>query len=93
MRRKQEAAWPALTPFRCRSIEADAKHRAEIHINVEQGSWGRGPRPGVLICFVLFFKFLFICFLFWLLWVFVAARGLSLVAVSRRYSRVAVCGL
>ena len=30
---------------------------------------------------------------FWLLWVFVAACTLSLVAVSWGYSRVAVCGL
>ena len=31
--------------------------------------------PGFLFCFVF-------CFVFWLRWVFVAARGLSLVAVS-----------
>ena len=32
-------------------------------------------------------------FLSWLCWVFVASRGLSLVAVSRDCSLVAVCGL
>ena len=39
---------------------------------------------------LLFFKFYLF---FWLHWVFVAARGLSLVAVSRGYSFVAVRGL
>ena len=32
-------------------------------------------------------------FFFWLLWVFVVARGLSLVAESGGYSLVVVCGL
>ena len=68
MRKKQETAWPALPSFRFSSVEADAKLRAEVHINVEQGSWGRGPRPGVLICFV----FLVFIYLFFVL----AALGL-----------------
>ena len=32
-------------------------------------------------------------FFFWLLWVFVVGRGLSLVAESGGYSLVVVCGL
>ena len=36
---------------------------------------------------------IFFFFLSWLCWVFVASRGLSLAAVSRDYSLVAVCGL
>ena len=42
----------------------------------------------------LFFKFLFIylCMYVWLRWVFVAARGLSLVAVSRVYSSLQCAG-
>ena len=44
---------------------------------------------------LFFFKInLFILFIyFWLCWVFVAAHGLSLVAVSGGYSSVAVRGL
>ena len=39
---------------------------------------------------------MFICLsiiYFWLRWVFIAARGLSLVAPSRGYFAVVVCGL
>ena len=36
--------------------------------------------------FIYLFIYLFILFYFWLHWVFVAARGLSLVAVSGGYS-------
>ena len=43
----------------------------------------------IKICFVLFFKFIY---LFWLCWVFVAARGLSLVAASRGYSSLRCTG-
>lgn len=39
------------------------------------------------------FKNFFVFIYFWLRWVFVAACGLSLVAVSEGYSPVAVCGL
>ena len=39
---------------------------------------------------LLFFKIYFIYF--WLRWVFVAARGLSLVAVSRAYSSLRCAG-
>ena len=39
----------------------------------------------------IFFKELFIYF--WLHWVFIATRGLSLVAASGGYSLVVVCGL
>ena len=43
---------------------------------------------------VLFFFFNLInVFLFWLHWVFIAARGLSLVVASRGYSLVEVHGL
>ena len=40
---------------------------------------------GFLLCFFSFFFFL-ILFIFWLLWVFVAVHGLSLVAASKGYS-------
>ena len=39
----------------------------------------------VLKCFI-FYIFLINLFYFWLRWVFVAARGLSLVVASRGYS-------
>ena len=42
------------------------------------------------MCVCFFFKFLLFI---WLCWVFVAARRLSLVAVSGGYSLLAVCGL
>ena len=41
---------------------------------------------GVLGCFIYLFIY------FWLCWVFVAAHGLSLVAVSRGYSSVRCVG-
>ena len=42
----------------------------------------------------LLFGFLFVCFIyFWLRWVFIAARGLSLVAGERGLLFVAVHGL
>ena len=49
---------------------------------------------GVCVCvvpvwclFVFFYKFIYLfVFYFWLRWVFIAARGLSLVAESRGYS-------
>ena len=44
-----------------------------------------------LLLSILFLNILFINS--WLYWVFVATRGLSLVAVSRGYSLVAMCGL
>ena len=42
----------------------------------------------------LFFlnKFIYLCIYFWLRWVFVAARGLSLVAVSGGYSSLRCAG-
>ena len=45
----------------------------------------------VLVCFV-FKIFLFISFYFWLCWVFIAVRGLSLVAASRGYSLLLCTG-
>ena len=42
---------------------------------------------------IYFFKVLFFIFFCWLYWVFVAPRGLSLVAVSRGYSLVELHGL
>ena len=43
--------------------------------------------------FVFFFKInLFICFYFWLCWVFVAVRGLSPVAASAGYSSLRCTG-
>ena len=56
-----------------------------------RGQWNREPRNSpTQTCPVEFFKKLFI--LFWLRWVFVAARGLSLVAVSRGYSSLQCTG-
>ena len=46
-----------------------------------------------LICFLYLSEYFLSIHCFWLHWVFVAARGLSLVAESRGYSLVAVCGL
>ena len=37
-------------------------------------------------CFWVFLKFIYLFIYFWLHWVFLAARGLSLVAASRGYS-------
>ena len=42
--------------------------------------------PHLKILFKFFFKDLLYLFIFWLCWVFVAVRGLSLVAASRGYS-------
>ena len=42
---------------------------------------------------ILFFFLINLFIYLWLPWVFVAVRGLSLVAVSGGYSVVAVCGL
>ena len=42
--------------------------------------------------FLYIWIYLFICFYFWLHWVFVAARGLSLVAASRGYSSLRCAG-
>ena len=44
-----------------------------------------------LVVLLLFFN-VFICFYFWLCWVFVAARGLSLVAASGGYSSLRCAG-
>ena len=41
---------------------------------------------------VYFLKIQFFFFFFWLCWVFVAVKGLSLVVVSRGYSLVAMLG-
>ena len=50
--------------------------------------------PCHLKCVILFFKLhCYIFTYFWLHWVFVAACGLSLVAVSGGSSLVVVCGL
>ena len=46
---------------------------------------GHSESFGMLKMFFFFFN-LFICFYFWLCWVFVAVRGLSLVAASGGYS-------
>ena len=43
-------------------------------------------QPPQLIIFIYLF-------IFWLCWVFVAVRGLSLVVASGGYSFIAVCGL
>ena len=42
--------------------------------------------------FSFFLIYLFLCIYFWLYWVFVAARGLSLVAASRGYSLLRCSG-
>ena len=48
-------------------------------------------RPSVYVC-VLIYSFFFLFFLFWLRWVFVAVRGLSLVAASGGYSSLQHAG-
>ena len=52
--------------------------------------------PTILFFFkaegVLLFLFIYLCIYFWLCWVFVAARGLSLVAVSGGYSSLRCAG-
>ena len=42
--------------------------------------------------FLYIYKFIYLLFFFWLCWVFVAARGLSLVAVSEVYSSLQCMG-
>ena len=56
---------------------------------LNQKLWGVAP-SGLGFCFVLIFNYLFIYF--WLRWVFVAERGLSLVAVSGGYSLLRCAG-
>ena len=46
---------------------------------------------GLLAIFFFFFKQIYL-FIFWLLWVFVAVRGLSLVAASGGYSLLQCVG-
>ena len=47
-----------------------------------------------LSLFLFFFNiFIYLFIYFWLHWVFVAARGLSLVAASRGYSSLQLCEL
>ena len=41
---------------------------------------------GVKHCSLFFYMYICLLIYFWLCWVFIAARGLSLVAVSRGYS-------
>ena len=50
--------------------------------------------PSIIICyFVIYYLFIFYKFIyFWLRWVFVAARGLSLFAESRGYSSLRCAG-
>ena len=48
---------------------------------------------GNYFLFIYFFKLLFIYFYFWLCWVFVSVRGLSLVAASRGHSSSRCVGL
>ena len=52
------------------------------------------PAVRKLLSFSFFLKFIYVFFFFfWLHWVFVAVRGLSLVAVSGGFSCVAMRGL
>ena len=44
-----------------------------------------------VFCFVLFFSFIYL-FIYWLRWVFLAVRGLSLVAASGGYSSLRCAG-
>ena len=60
--------------------------------SLQSGSLHVAPTLLLANCVTLLvFKKLFIYF--WLHWVFIAACGLSLVAVSGEYCLVAVCGL
>ena len=54
------------------------------------GSLGQGLYAGVN-CLLFLYKFIYFIY-FWLRWVFVAARGLSLVAVSGGYSSLRCAG-
>ena len=54
----------------------------------KQEETARVERPGRTLPFYLFLKFIY----FWLHWVFVAERGLSLVVVSRGYSSLRCSG-
>ena len=56
--------------------------------------WASGMFKLRTVCCCCFFKFLFIyLFIFWLCWVFVSVRGLSLVAASRGHSSSRCAGL
>ena len=45
-----------------------------------------------IVFFIYIYKFIYLFIYFWLCWVFVAARGLSLVAASRGYSSLWCAG-
>ena len=55
----------------------------EQHSLAGKGNWLTGP-PLFYFCFLILFVYLYISL--WLRWVFLAAHGLSLVAVSGGYS-------
>ena len=56
-------------------------------------TWALGQASRTPVCTLLFFLYKFIYFIyFWLHWVFVAVRRLSLVAVSRGYSSLRCAG-
>ena len=48
--------------------------------------------PESFTALVFFYKCIYLFVYFWLHWVFIAARGLSLVAVSRGYSSLRCAG-
>ena len=59
-------------------------------------TWAGRSRPASLSCcplvFLFIYLFTYLCIYFWLRWVFVAARGLSLVVASRGYSSLRCTG-
>ena len=63
--------------------------------------YGYVPRSGmagsycnsISILFIFLKKFIYLFVYFWLHWVFIAVRGLSLVAASRGYSSLQCTGL
>ena len=60
----------------------------------KQTAWGRGSRPKPLtflfffykVCFVFFFNTYYLIIYFWLCWVFISVRGLSLAVASGGHS-------
>ena len=48
--------------------------------------------PQAVVYVLFFYKFISLCIYLWLCWVFLAARGLSLVVVSRDYASLWCAG-
>ena len=73
--------WQGSMPFCWADCPQPPNHPSLISFDSKSITLGGDPSIDILHLRTLFFFFLF-----WLRWVFVAARGLSLVAVSGAYS-------